>query len=301
VVQGLCDSTKISEPITVKTAPEITISSHPTGAIKCKGDNITFTVTATSSSTDEPIGYRWKKNGVLLSDAPHIIGARSNTLTINGLEVSDAGDYEVEIYYINLGAGIKSNTATLTVGEPPTITSITGNGSAVWVDRDDDLQLVVEVSSPTNYTYQWSFNGTILPINTNVYVVPQASVDDEGVYTILITNNLGCGQTEATIEVKLNTSIFEYSTQNFRILSVVPNPVTNEASVNFVLPDAQTVILSLVDATGKFVSEIHSGFCVEGMNTIRFDEKLLNISSGTYFVVLESNDKKTSYKISVNK
>jgi hypothetical protein len=50
VVQGLCDTVaKISEPITVKTAPEISISSHPTGAIKCKGDNITFTVNATSS------------------------------------------------------------------------------------------------------------------------------------------------------------------------------------------------------------------------------------------------------------
>jgi hypothetical protein len=256
------------------------------------------------------MGYKWFRvsdsGPIEIEDAPpRIEGATTPTLTINGALVSEAGLYYAEVFYTDIqgNPGVFSSQARLRVEGPPVIADITPDQE---LEEGEELMLTVSVvnqspaASPT-YTFEWYLDGFKLNETSNTYFVDGVEMEDAGTYTVKIISDNGCGEIEATIKVNVKSSVYETSNPNFRIVSVMPNPVTHEASANFILPDAQDFTLSLVDLTGRFVAELYSGFGTIGMNVIRFDDKLLNISSGTYFVILESQGRKTSYQISINK
>jgi len=63
-----------------------------------------------------------------------------------------------------------------------------------------------------------------------------------------------------------------------------PNPFSNYTNVEFVLPEAGNVKLSLYDAQGKSFRNISNDYFLQGKQTIRFDSK--GIASGNYFIKL---------------
>ena len=98
-----------SEPValTVTHIVPPTITTQPASQTKNVGEGVTFTVVAGGTA---PF-YQWQKNG---SD---IAGAMSASLTLSNVQLSDAGDYSVEV---SNDAGIAtSDPATLTVVVPP--------------------------------------------------------------------------------------------------------------------------------------------------------------------------------------
>ena len=79
-------------------------------------------------------------------------GGTGSTLALTGREVEDAGDYHVVVS--NAGGEATSETASLTVELPPTITGLTESaGGGV------DLTAKAVVG-PELVTYEWSQNGT---------------------------------------------------------------------------------------------------------------------------------------------
>lgn len=68
------------------------IDRQPEGQSRQVGASVSLSVYAASS---EAIAYRWRKGGVDLVDGPGVTGAAARTLTLSGVDLDDAGEYDV--------------------------------------------------------------------------------------------------------------------------------------------------------------------------------------------------------------
>ena len=89
--------------VTVYTTPAIT--SQPASVNATEGNNVTFSVIATSGAA---LTYQWRKNGTAIG------GATAASYTITNVQTSDAGSYSVQV--TNTCGNVVSNSATLSVG-----------------------------------------------------------------------------------------------------------------------------------------------------------------------------------------
>lgn len=98
--------------VVVLDAPVIT--SDPAGAHLARGSSIIFRVEALGAAT---LSYTWRRGGVPLANGGRVSGADTNTLTITGLQLVDAGSYDVVVS--NSIGSSPSNSAELTIFVPP--------------------------------------------------------------------------------------------------------------------------------------------------------------------------------------
>src|SRR5262245_9049385 len=89
-------------PFRASAAPSI--DTQPQSQTVCQGSAVTFTVSASGNGTRN---YQWLKNGA------YILGATSDSFTIDPAQIGDQGDYAVVV--TDDGGPIASNPATLTV------------------------------------------------------------------------------------------------------------------------------------------------------------------------------------------
>ncbi len=104
VVSGACKPPATSDEAVLVVNTQPTIIQHPTGDTVCEGQTALFTVIAGGT---EPLSYQWRKDGV------DILGATSDTYTIDAVTPADAGDYVVVV--TNDCGSQPINAATLTV------------------------------------------------------------------------------------------------------------------------------------------------------------------------------------------
>ncbi|HEY0945718.1 MAG TPA: immunoglobulin domain-containing protein [Opitutaceae bacterium] len=122
-VHGTITSAAATLTVEALTAPVIT--TQPSGQTILEGQNATFAVIATGTA---PFTYQWKKGGVDLSDGGRIVGATTDTLTITGAHLEDAGDYSVVVS--NRAGSAPSLAATLVVGAAPVPTAPVANAAS---------------------------------------------------------------------------------------------------------------------------------------------------------------------------
>lgn len=113
----------ISETAMLAVAPAAEpaeIDTQPERQVVNVGETVTFMVEASGS---EPLFYQWRLNGVNLDDRPALStrgvlsGATTATLTIENVQLADAGDYTALVQ--NAVNTAESGTAHLTVFDPP--------------------------------------------------------------------------------------------------------------------------------------------------------------------------------------
>ncbi|HVA97690.1 MAG TPA: T9SS type A sorting domain-containing protein [Bacteroidia bacterium] len=80
-------------------------------------------------------------------------------------------------------------------------------------------------------------------------------------------------------------------------LSLIPNPVSNEAVVNFVSPIIGTAMLKIYDYTGRLIKTQQIATNV-GNNTVPLD--ISNFNNGVYFITVNNSLQKYSAKLVVN-
>ncbi len=88
LVAGSCGSEN-STTVNVQVNPQTIITKQPVNKVKCEGDAIVFTVTATGSN----LNYQWQKDGAPLADGGTISGATTPILTISSSIDTDDGIY----------------------------------------------------------------------------------------------------------------------------------------------------------------------------------------------------------------
>ena len=154
------------------------IITNPFNVVGVTGDSATLRVVVTGSAPT----YQWIKNGVIIE------GANQSELKFNHLQLSNVGVYQVLVS--NPAGSVTSNTATLTVNNPPL---------PVIILHPDNLSVAAGASAAfsisavgTSFKYQWKKNGMAISGATgSTYTIPSAQTSDAGSYTVTVSNAAG--------------------------------------------------------------------------------------------------------------
>lgn len=148
--------------------------------------------------------------------------------TESGWEDSfEPGDYDIMLTASNPICDPVTETLTVTVNPLPTA-DITENG--------------VELTAPTASSYQWYFEGEPIDGATD----QQFTVEDEGWYSVEITNEFGCSDLSDEVFVMV-TGINDHGGSS---LVVFPNPMTNSTTL---LLDSSADRVDIIDGRGRIV------------------------------------------------
>ncbi|MGC4072552.1 MAG: pectinesterase family protein [Nibricoccus sp.] len=162
--------------LTVSSVPVIT--TQPASISGAIGQSASFTVVATGVPTPT---YQWKKDG------NNITGATSATYTIASPVAGDTGAYTVVV--TNSAGSVTSSTATLTLGNPPAITTQPAN---VSVNVGGSATFSVVATGTGTLTYQWQKNAVnIAGATSSSYTINPVQTVDGASYRVVVTNALG--------------------------------------------------------------------------------------------------------------
>ena len=167
-----------SKEATLSVKPAPTISAQPSAVTVNVGAQASFTV----SATGEQLQYQW------LRDEQPITGATSATYTLSAAAAADDGAV-FSVLVGNPGGLVASNPVTLTVLSVPTISVQPVSQTVV---TDEPVFLAVSAVGG-NLRYQWRRNGTDIAGATDrlLRIAAVKEADDNTVFTVVITNNLG--------------------------------------------------------------------------------------------------------------
>ena len=180
--------------------PAITLqpTSHSVGA----GSNATFTVSATGTV---PLSYQWQRVGTNmvgtnLVNGGNVSGAATNVLKFTPAQLTNAGSYWVIV--TNFGGSVTSSVAALTVGNFPPAITIQPTNQVTGVSSNVTIVVVATGTEPL--VYQWWLNVTNRVVNglqtggetisgatSNVLTINNVQTNDNGSYSVVITNNFG--------------------------------------------------------------------------------------------------------------
>jgi hypothetical protein len=178
--------TSQSSKVTVNAVlPEIT--TQPSNVSVYTGGSATMRVMVKGAGHS----YQWKKDGVAIQ------GEIKNTLSLNDIILSDAGDYTVSV--TNSVGTVTSRSARLRVltantdnqGGGTSRPIITSQPVSQTVADGGRISLSVRASGG-GLLYQWTKNRkNITGANQSSYTVPAASAAASGDYAVIVYNSLG--------------------------------------------------------------------------------------------------------------
>ncbi len=144
------------------------------------GDSVSFSARVLGTG---PFEYQWRKDGGLLRDDAHTLGATRETLTLTGLGGADSGSYTLEVS--NAEGRMESLPATLTVADPV----ILQGPSDQFANVGGTFTLSV-VAAGTDLRYEWLKNNVRLvpPAHGPTLVVGPLRPTDAGDYTVTVTS-----------------------------------------------------------------------------------------------------------------
>lgn len=175
------------------------ITGDPESVTICEGYKlpVDFTVTATGATA-----YQWQiwvpdpkiKGGGKYTD---ITGETSATLTIpvpkGGFTTADNAQFRCAVTF-SIGTDY-SNSALLTVNEPPTITSHPSNQTK---SPGESATFTVTASSTTTKTYQWKKDASPIDGATeSSYTIAAVEPGDAGFYSCEVSNSCGTVESNA--------------------------------------------------------------------------------------------------------
>jgi hypothetical protein len=174
------------------------IITQPTDAVECISNTIIFSVVATGSN----LTYKWYKDGGALIDVGDISGSSTNNLTINNLDLADAGEYHCNVSG-NCGT-LNSGPAELTIDDN---ISITTEPSDIQACETDNITFSL-VASGSNLSYQWQRDGVdILGATNSILSLNNITALDEASYRCVVSNSCSSFLISQTADLTLNEDV----------------------------------------------------------------------------------------------
>ena len=163
--------------------------ADPQDTTVCPGATAVFSVTASKPS----VTYRWSKDGVPLLDNLRCAGAFTSALYLNDVQAVDAGAYTCTLTDgCIVGASAPATLGLLTVA------SVLDQPIPRVVCAGGDASFAVTAGGTPPFSYDWRRNGeSIGALNSRFLVLPDATLDDEGDYTCVVSN--ACGSAESSV------------------------------------------------------------------------------------------------------
>jgi hypothetical protein len=182
------------DQITISNGQPV-FTTQPSSQTVTAGANVSFTVAATGSPAPT---YQWQKNGVNIS------GATSATLSLTNVQTANVGSYLA--IATNSSGVTSSNAATLTVNNPP---SITTQPSSQTVTAGSNVTFTVVAAGTPMLTYQWKKNGTNISGATSAsLILTNVQTTNNGSYTVVVTNAVGSA-TSSTATLTVNNLTYQ--------------------------------------------------------------------------------------------
>ena len=175
------------------------------------------------------------------------------------------------------------------IGDAPTNVD---NGELIVSWLDNNLN---GVSLPDNSTL---FSLQFLIKNGSSFTTTQVEITNAPTVIEVIDvnlNDIGMNSEPGTITNTSLNAAAEITTADFTVFPNYPNPFYNGTTINFTLPKANTITLTLLNATGKVIST-QSNFFGQGENEI-FLGKSLFPTSGVYTYRFESENNSINQKL----
>ena len=226
-----------------------------------EGDNVYLSVTAMGLS---PFFYQWSRMGTNLA------GATDYFLSMNNIQPSQAGDYQVIIS--NAFGAVTSAIAHVEVLVPPTITS-QPQGANVLAGRSVTLSVTAMGSTPL--TYQWTFENVNLADATNsIFTISNVQASHGGYYRVIAQNAAG----SATSEVAL-----------IRVLPASPIIVSNPVSATIVASEDATFRVVAIGSQPLFYQWTFNGTFIPGANTSQYSLTNAQADDAGHYCVIVTN------------
>lgn len=195
------DVPSVSAALSLATAPVIS-TQPPASKLICAGQTLNLTIGVTGSST---IIYQWQKDGVNLVDGGSVSGAKTPSLSITNVSVSDEGNY-VCIVSTSCSTPTSSNTTVVTTTFSSSITL-----QPITATVCPNQTVLFKITMPgAGVVYQWQYKsntGTTYSdvINGGKYsgahtanlVILNADLAEVGSYRCMVTENCGAVQYSA--------------------------------------------------------------------------------------------------------
>lgn len=177
------------------------------------GTNVTLRVGAGGTP---PLHYQWTFNG------DPIPGALSSALTLRDIQVANSGTYSVTVTNLY---GSTNVTATLTVLDgPPSVWTQPADQQAVLGGA---CALTVTARGSDPLSYQWLFNGNVIPDATGSQLVLSSVQQNQlGSYSVSISNAWG-SVTSSVATISLGPALLVAWGKNFSGQCNVPWSLTN--------------------------------------------------------------------------
>ncbi len=171
----------------VSVSPVIT--TVPTSQTAGVGSNATFSVSATGTA---PLNYQWRKDGTAIA------GATNASLSLNNVQVGDAGTYAVVV--TNSVGSVTSAGATLSVNAIAIVPTIATQPTSQSVTAGGSITLSVSANGTSPLSYQWRKDGAAIGGATNA-TLPLSNVQSAtaGSYTVVLSNSAGSVTSNAAI------------------------------------------------------------------------------------------------------
>ncbi len=254
------------------TAQPVTITSQPSAAQACVGNNASFSVIANGTIN----GYQWQVSTNGGGTWNNIIGATSSTLVLTSVSASmNNNQYRVVITGAILPI-VNSNAATLTVNPLPPVVITASPYSNLF----PGLHTTLTATPAGGSTYIW-YRNNILITGTSGNTI-SVSADALGDYKVTMTDGNGCTNTSGirTISDSITGRVFVY-----------PNPGNGLFTVRYYTVAGNTTpkTISVYDAKGaKVFSQSYTA--AAGYDKLMVD--IRNRSKGLYLLVLSDNNGK---------
>jgi len=250
--------------LTVNAPPAIT--AQPVNQTVAVGQTATFSVTATGTA---PLSYQWRKNSANIS------GATASTYTTPATASTDNGA-QFSVVISNAAGSVTSNTATLTVNVPP---SITTQPSSVTITAGQTATFSVTAAGTAPLTYQWSQNGTAISGATSAsYTTPTETTSASGAqFTVVVSNSVG-NVTSSAATLTVNAA------------PVAPSITAQPSSVTITAGQTATFSVTATGTAPLNYQWSQNGTAISGATSASYTTPTETTSaSGTQFTVVVSN------------
>ncbi len=193
-----------SATLTVLDPPAI--STQPTNVSKAQGQNASFNIKVTGGS----VQYQWYRGPAPVANGATgygstVSGAQTATLTITSVQDGDSTNYSC--IATNLaGTTPASDTVTLTVGHPPTISGLV----SAWAYQGSNTSFSATVGGSGSPTLTWKHGTTVLTDDGHYFgtgtsalsIIPVGNTDG-GTYLLAVTNAYGGTSASFTFNVAI--------------------------------------------------------------------------------------------------
>jgi cyclophilin family peptidyl-prolyl cis-trans isomerase len=177
------NSAKMSGEVSLSIADgvsNVVASRTPSWTTVNPGGSVTFQVTANGSN----LTYQWRKGG------QPIVGATASSYTINPVQETDTGNYDVLVSNTATPAGVASSVVALKVDNGVTNVVATRTPAGAVIATGETVTFSVTAGGSGPYTYQWYKGSDLLQDEVNSTLSFAATPASAGSYHVVVYNSL---------------------------------------------------------------------------------------------------------------